>query len=420
MTRRRFLALMAGLALLPRVAFAQNGAKTAKEDAPDTPVLDVIVATDLHYIARELTDNGAFFTQLAENGDGKVMLYSEELIDAFTRQVIRRKPDVLILTGDLTFNGERVSHERLAEKLARVAESGIRVLVIPGNHDLNMRIAARYEGNGYELIPSVTADEFRAIYGAFGYDAALSQDAHSLSYTAQLSPGLRALFVDVNGVAKPGSVPQETLAWIDEQLKDAKQSGARVIAASHQNLLNHNALLYIGFTIDNAGALVSRFEKAGVLLNLSGHIHMQHIVAGALPDIATSSLAVSPNQYGVLSVYADRIEYQTEPLDVSAWAAANGLTDENLLGFSAYSARFFREIALRQSLASIAQDENPEQLADFTARVNAAYFAGRMDLIELDRDLLARWGAQSAFFSLYLDALVKEGQRDMTKLRIDL
>ena len=46
-----------------------------------------------------------------------------------------QKADGLILSGDLTFNGEKKSHEELAEKFKKVEKSGAPVMVIPGNHD---------------------------------------------------------------------------------------------------------------------------------------------------------------------------------------------------------------------------------------------------------------------------------------------
>ena len=421
MTRRSFLALMAGLALFPRAAFAlEDGENAPESGAQGGAPFDVIVANDLHYLARELTDNGEFFMRMAENGDGKVMRYSEELVEAFICEVIERRPDALILAGDLTFNGERVSHERLAEKLSRVADAGVRVLALPGNHDLNMRIAASFSGDGYTLVPSVTADEFCAIYGAFGYDGALSRDAHSLSYLARLAPGVLALLVDVNGVPMMNELPLETLAWIDEQLAFARQNGERVIAVSHQNLLRHNEHMYTGFTIDNAAELLARYEAAGVALSLSGHIHMQHIAVSesGLPDIATSSLAVSPNQYGVLNIYGDRIEYATRTYDIAAWAAKNGSTDPDLLDFPSYSAGFFKSTQMRQTIASVAKDEDPMELAGFMADVSAAYFAGRMDLVDLDPAMLKRWAAQGTFFAVFLDALVREAPGDCTKLTV--
>ena len=44
----------------------------------------IMVATDLHYLAPELTDHGAYFMKMIESADGKVMAYSEELLEAFT------------------------------------------------------------------------------------------------------------------------------------------------------------------------------------------------------------------------------------------------------------------------------------------------------------------------------------------------
>lgn len=135
----------------------------------------LITATDLHYLAPSLTDHGAFFNQLIENSDGKTMAYSDELMDAFVDQVISRKPDALILSGDLTFNGEYASHEALVQKLNRIDAAGIPVFVLPGNHDLNNRSAVRFEGDAYEHVSSVTGEEFAALYHAHGYDRALGQ-----------------------------------------------------------------------------------------------------------------------------------------------------------------------------------------------------------------------------------------------------
>ena len=116
----------------------------------------LFTATDLHYIAPTLTDNGALFTDLIEQGDGKAMAYSDALIEAFVAQVISEKPDALILSGDLTFNGARESHEALSLRLARVRDAGIPVFVLPGNHDLNSSSAARFEGDGYTRVDGVT------------------------------------------------------------------------------------------------------------------------------------------------------------------------------------------------------------------------------------------------------------------------
>lgn len=374
----------------------------------------VIVATDLHYLAPELTDNGPFFRRLIEQGDGKVMAYSEELIEAFVQQVIDRKPDALILSGDLTFNGERASHEALAEKLQRIEQAGIDVVVIPGNHDLNNGSAVRFAGEGYEHVDSVTSQDFTHIYQLFGFDDALSRDDTSLSYVFEVNDRLRVLMVDVNTTGASNRVTKQTAAWISAQLADAKEAGCRVIAVSHQNLLEHSSLLSAGFTIGNAGALRALYADSPVLCNLSGHIHMQHTAQSdeGLWDIATSSLGVSPNQYGVLTLSKDGLSYQTEAVNVSSWAREQALDDPNLLNFADYAENFFKDTARRQALAVISQDDRPEQLADFFAEINAAYFAGRMDRFAPDEQLLSRWQQQPAFLTLYIDSIVQEGPRN--------
>ncbi|MGN0971409.1 MAG: metallophosphoesterase [Aristaeellaceae bacterium] len=402
--------LLAILLLMPLAASAEA------EDA-----LTLFVATDLHYLAPELTDHGAYFEQMITRGDGKVMAYSEELVEAFVAQVIDRHPDALILSGDLTFEGERASHEALADKLSRITAAGIPVMVLPGNHDLNNPSAARFAGDGHERVDSVTSLEFLDIYRPFGYAGAFARDRASLSYVASLSPTLRLLMIDVNDSLE-GEVDPQTLAWAEEQLAQAQRDGCRVIAVSHQNLLLHSSLFSYGFTIDNAFTLHALYAGAPVLCNLSGHIHMQHISQSeaGLWDIATSSLAVSPNQYGVLTLTQSQLSYRTETVDVSAWAAGRGLTDPNLEDFAGYSEAFFKQNARRQALARITQDNQPEQLADFFAEINAAYFAGRMDAFAPDGQLLERWRQETAFLAQYIDSIVQEPPRNHCTLTLAL
>ena len=64
----------------------------------------------------------------------------------FWRKRTEKQPDALILSGDLTQNGEKVNHEELAKKLRLLESQGVPVVVIPGNHDINHPSAASFEG----------------------------------------------------------------------------------------------------------------------------------------------------------------------------------------------------------------------------------------------------------------------------------
>lgn len=380
--------------------------------------LSIIVATDLHYLSPSLTDNGPFFTDLVNSADGKVMLQIEPLCEAFTEQVIARSPDCLILSGDLTFNGEKQSHFDLAEKLRRIEAAGIDVLVIPGNHDLNATAHA-FHGAGYSRTESVTPEEFRRIYAAFGYDDAISCDPTSLSFVWQLAPGWRVLMLDVNTPLHPGKAAPGTLVWAEAQLAKARKAGDRVIAVSHQNLLPHSSLFTAGYVIANADELRTLYTGADVVCHFSGHMHMQHIAAADTPEIVTSALSVAPCQYGIVTL-GDSLTYCTEAVDVSAWAARHGRTEPELTAFAAHADDFFRAIARAQALSQLGSGTEAEELAAWFAHLNACYFSGRMDLADLSGDHALRWRETNSFFSLYIASILQDTPADHTRLVLPL
>lgn len=379
------------------------------------------IAADPHYLSPELTDHGTYFRQIVEHADGKVTEYSEELTETFVEEVITQKPDALILPGDLTFNGALQSHLDLSSKLQRIADAGISVLVLPGNHDLENPMAATFQGSGYKRTDSITAVEFSDLYSVFINQAVLSRDTHSLSYTAELTSGIRVLLVDVNTTDVPGEITNSTLIWVEQQIRDAIQSGVRLLAVSHQNLLQHNSIFSEGYIIKNGTRLLTLYEKYGVLCNLSGHMHIQHIAqsANGFLEIAGSSLAVSPNQYGILTLNGTQADYRTKAVDVSSWAKNQNLTDKTLLNFEQYSHEFFAETTEQKVNIELADPANASQLADFFVKVNTAYFAGRMDTIDWDRALYDQWQRRTSFTAFYLKSIADDTFQNQTLLSFD-
>lgn len=376
-----------------QVAWAEKG---------ELEPITLLLGTDLHYISPRLTDNGEYFTRIVENGDGKFMAYSEEIVEAFVDQVIAQAPDGLLLAGDITFNGARLSHEDLAKKLARVEEAGIPVYLIPGNHDIDSRQAASFSGDTAERVESVTAGEFGEIYYDFGFDEALSYDNVSLSYTAQLAPNLRLLAVDANGISlAPGIVTDRTVDWVEEQLISAAEDGCYVLAVSHQSLLVQNPMLISGYQMANWERLLALYETYGVIGNLSGHLHVQHIAVseGGVADISTSALATSPNQYGVITLEGRGGSYHTESVRVP-----------QVEDFAQLSRDFLWRNAYRQAERRFPDPED-DALRRFNADVNVAYLAGRPDTIDWDG---APAGAQEdAFLSAYFLS-IREDREDHT------
>lgn len=381
--------------------------------------IKLIVATDLHYISPSLTDHGEYFTRMVENADGKYMTFCEEIIDAFIEEVIDQHPSALILSGDITFNGAKLSHQDLAKKLKMIEDTGIPVLVLPGNHDLNNKMAASFQGNGYYLVESVESKGFEEIYEDCGGNLLIEKDPNSLSYLAKITSDLWILMVDVNTKGKSNRVLDETIDWIEKQLQAARSHNICVISVTHQNLLRHNEMFYNGFVIENGDSLIDLYDKYDVLLNLSGHMHIQHIEEkGKLNEIATSSLMVSPNQYGIITVSHDKIEYHTKTVDFATWAENKSRSD--LTNFMEESYDFFRKSSSDKFRQTFINDPEGEQIADFVADLNCAYFGGYLDKVKWDEKSYEKIQSLNSYFSLYIRSIVEEGLKNHQKHQIEL
>ena len=383
--------------------------------------LELVTATDLHYLAPTLTDQGEFFTQMLAAADGKVTYYCEELVEALLAEVKAQKPDALILTGDLSFNGAVESHRTLAEKLAAVEAAGVPVYVLPGNHDVYNHYAARFQGDSYELVEAATAEDFARIYADFGFNEAIARDTDSISYVAQLGEKPRLLMLDTNTLEKPCGLSKDTLAWVEQQLAEAQADGQRVIAAGHQNLFKHTVFNF-GYVISQNETLAALLRQYGVEVFLSGHLHTQHIMTlEGLTEIAGSSLAVTPCQYGLLHLEKGMYHYETRTTDVGAWAGSQGLTDETLLDFGDYAREYFDQctvskISQQTDFAGFSAQEKQAML-DYACLVNRAYFSG--DLREaanadLDGSLQQLWDSSGTRMGAYFATFREELGLDYT------
>ncbi|MFW5480853.1 MAG: metallophosphoesterase family protein, partial [Prevotella sp.] len=155
------------------------------------------VVSDVHLMAPELlkSDGKAFQDYLSS--DRKLLGESVEIMDSITNRLLAEHPKVLLVTGDLTKDGERVSHQYLVDHfLSKLRRSGVRVFVVPGNHDVNNPHAVVFDGDKTRRTTTVSPSDFASIYADYGYGQALARDAVSLSYVAQLAPGLRLIAID--------------------------------------------------------------------------------------------------------------------------------------------------------------------------------------------------------------------------------
>jgi len=402
---KKFIALfLAAVILLP--ILASCGRK--KLDEP----IEFIIANDIHYISPSLLgDENSDLDGVQYSRDGKIVHYISEITDAFINEVIEKKPKALILAGDLTLNGARLSHEELVGKLKSVKDAGIDVLIIPGNHDVD-KTAVDYSGEKPQEAEALDSNGFIELYAQLMPDG-IDCDPSSQSFIYKAAEKLWILMLDTN-IYGQCYAKDLTLDWVEEKLKAAQADKIDVITVSHQNIYAHSELLSFGYQLYNADKLISLYEKYGILCNLSGHIHLQSIVDNkSVPEIATSSLAITGTHYGMISYDGRELAYRAESLNVSAYANKMGFDNADLLDFSKYATSFFEEIASKQAAESLAgsgiSEENIAIMAETYAKINSAYFEGKpIDKSEYSAGL-EQWELyiEESFIAKYIMSMLK-------------
>lgn len=384
----------------------------------------IAVATDLHYLSSKLTDKGTFFSNIVDNADGKNMYYIEEITESFVETIIDEKPEILILSGDLTFNGEKESHLDLEKKLNRIQENGTQILVIPGNHDIDRSSAASFYGEEYQLVNSISKDEFAQIYQKYGLQESLQKDDSSLSYIYKARNDFWILMLDSNS-NQVNRISDETIIWAENVLKEAQAKNIKVLGVSHQNILTHNPYFREGFVIGRAGQIEKLYIKYGVIGNISGHIHIQHFDNSTLPEILTSALPVSPHHYGMIVFDRETLTYEAQALRVEDWAREKGLLDDNLLNFSTHSRQFMEEVALRKVDADFVDSkltvEERQLLLDTFAKLNTNYFAGHQ-INEPDYQAgIYLWREKGlGFYVKYIETILDSTKKDYGRLVLNI
>lgn len=386
--------------------------------------MTIVIASDMHFLSPSLTDYGEAFMALLQAADAKMTHRTPEIMQTFVAEMLALLPDAVVLTGDLTLNGAPASHYDLDNILRPLKDAGIRVLALSGNHDSGSA-AYSFSEEGTKMVLGLGDVQFAGRYRKYGYNDAIARDEHSASYAAALSDTLWFLLLDTNCNEVEGWLLPSTLEWAEQQLQAAQAAGATVIGATHQNLFLHSALFDGGYQIYNAQPLIDLYKQYGVRLHFSGHMHIQHILQqDGIAEVASSSLAVAPHQYGVLTVSpSGAMQYRTRELDVSAWARAQGLTDPELLDFAAASRDFFDQKTLSSATRRTADlpipDDARQRMIDLAVTINRAYFAGCVPA-DYDAESFALWQTYSndEFYLPYLQSMLDDAGRDMRTLTL--
>lgn len=333
----------------------------------------IMVVSDLHYLAPEYYETSNLFAEAMGQADGKITMYSAELLEALLAEAREQKPDLLLITGDLVFNGERLSHQLLADALRGLQEEGIPVTVIPGNHDINIRHPYRYYDDTYEETENVNVNDFWKIWSGL-----LVKDMKGPGACGVVKVN-DSLWIVVGDYSQyednreaSGLATEEHFAWLEEVLAAAKEQNVMLIACRHQGMMPHSSYSSGSFKVWNGEYVIDLLKEAGCQVNLSGHLHIQHILRmDHFTDIATGSWSVSPHRYGIITIGEDgAITYQAH--------TATKLSEE----LREFSSRFFRQVNTDKRKTSMTPEEQEQNgdLLDYYADINEYYFAGTLFL----------------------------------------
>lgn len=418
--KKYILLTLSLLMLLP----IMTGCGRKKLDEP----IELIIANDIHYISPTLVDYTAYDI-VGEvhpiSRDGKIVHYIPEITDAFLAEVIEKRPKALILAGDLTMNGALVSHEELVKKLEAVKDTGVDVLIIPGNHDVD-KTAVDYSGEELKEAPAADSAKYIELYEPL-MPQTVSRDESSQSFVYEASRELWVLMLDTNTYGQ-NYVKDTTLAWVEEQLSEARSKNIDVIAVSHQNLYAHSTMLSFGYRLYNADKLLELYEKYEVRCNFSGHIHIQSIIDDAkVPEIVTSSMAITGTHYGKIVYNGKQIDYSAESVNVSAYAQNQSWDNPDMIDFAKYAEDYFKLCARLQVSADgdISKEKyTPSEITvmkDTYAEINTAYFEGRPIDEKAHKDGVSLWRLdKDSFVAKYIDSMLETGKKDHRSIKIKL
>lgn len=351
-TKKILSALIALVMVLSAVPMNATAADSLKADVLPEKTLKFAALSDIHYYPKELTGNYCeAFLDSYKTSIGREPYESEGLLNsalaALEAHAKENGMEYVVVSGDLTAYSEYVAHEKFAERMEQFEkETGLKVLVTCGNHDINRPDKAKTYENGYEEpTKAITPEEFLEVYENLGYDLAYhkyvptSGKGNMLSYSVR-DDGYRIIMMDVSKYSSDmtddgvdiaetaGAFSEEFLDWVFAEIADAKSKNETVIGVTHHNLVPHMANEYKivrGFNVDGWEELSEQFADAGMHFTITGHIHVNDIAQAVsddgetLTEISMSSLTSFPNYFREFEVTTDgagKVNFDVESFDV--------------------------------------------------------------------------------------------------------
>ncbi|MDP4226565.1 MAG: metallophosphoesterase [Bacteroidota bacterium] len=293
--------------------------------------IKIAVVSDIHYMDPSLLvhDGSAFQAYLAH--DPKLLVQSDTILRATIKLLIAQHPDLVLIAGDLTKDGEKVSHQSVANLLKQLTCNGIKVLVTVGNHDVSNPEAFKFDGDNVIPVQTVTPADILSIYSDFGFGNAICKDPNSLSYVNEPFKKFWVIVIDANEYYNnttqstvAGTIKPATMAWIKERLAEAKKKGITIIGMMHHNVLEHfvgQSEIDPGYVVDDWQTVSEELMNAGLTMMFTGHYHSNDIVKRTIGnkflfDVETGSMVQYPCTYRILNINSKKYSFKSWPVSL--------------------------------------------------------------------------------------------------------
>lgn len=378
--------------------------------------LKIAVISDTHYLSPKLVSAGTAL-QNFESATGRNTKDLHQVLSQVFSNLQNYQPDVLLIAGDITNNGELESHRDFAAILKPLAENGTRIFVVPGNHDVNAPNAKSFTDNKPTPTSNISAKEFEQIYGPYGYDEAIKRDSVSLSYLAEINDSTWLLGIDSNKYKEHttttisgGRILPKTMQWALEILQEAKSKNILVMGMMHHGLVEHmpyQATFMPNYLIEDWQSSAEILADNGMQIMFTGHFHSNDITLFTTPkgntiyDIETGSLAGYPFPYRLMTLQNKKLTI--ESFFVDSIPSNPNLQEEYRLKTEKIANRLARSKVEAMSLPI--PEEIKNTLIDLIVKMQILHMKGdeRMDaeMLQMIEQLNELVGDTNADFSTF-------------------
>lgn len=295
-------------------------------EKPQDMNLRIAVMSDLHYLSPDMIADTEDFEH-ALNSDRKLLKESSAILNEMFDRVRADKPDILLVSGDLTKDGEQECHAALAKQLQQLQQDipGLKIYVINGNHDIRNYNAKNFNtADGKAVLATRTEPEdFKRIYDFVYSDPTViatftpaeGNKAGGLSYVARPVEGLTVIAMDTCRYSSDntsigddehetsGAISADLEKWVIEQTAAAKARGDLVIGLEHHGLVPHfdvQPTILPMYLVNGYERIAQEYADAGMSVVFTGHMHAVDIAAmttaagNTFYDIETGSALTYP------------------------------------------------------------------------------------------------------------------------------